>query len=372
MNKQKFLILCMSFVTVSTFNFNKNRELDLLHYGNGGVSKTVSDYLIKYGYLSAINAGDSSSVQTAIHRLQEDMNRLSTGVLDPFLIDLMSKPRCGNQWSDPNTRREIGWNTSEITWDLSRTWYPHHRFTYERTVEVLQRAAAVWQRALPFLTIKRVDHHRYPNIMISFIKEDRYKKFDGPGGSYGHAFSPNVEMYRGGIAFDFDENWTEFEEGENTRSLYDAAVHEFGHALGLEHNGRDHSIMSPIIRIKGIDVLPRVDIEAVQRLYKRFSNTPPVAVTPTHTETTTDPPRASTPPPVEDTDESESNETNEEEYAEEEDDTEDEEYEERGEEDEEEEDGEYEEDQTKKEHHVVIMSYTYEGTDVDLKCQRIG
>jgi predicted Zn-dependent protease len=86
-------------------------------------------------------------------------------------------------------------------------------------------------------------------------------KFDGPGNGVAHAFLPGTTIQSGDIHMDADENWTE-------TFMYNVAVHEIGHSLGLGHSGYSDSIMSSSFSSKNpITSLHHDDIDGLKKLY---------------------------------------------------------------------------------------------------------
>jgi hypothetical protein len=67
--------------------------------------------------------------------------------------------------------------------------------------------------------------------------------FDGSGLILGHAYFPE---FGGSTHFDAEEFWTS--RSHDGVNLYQVAVHEFGHALGLEHSENFDAIMAPFFR----------------------------------------------------------------------------------------------------------------------------
>jgi hypothetical protein len=88
--------------------------------------------------------------------------------------------------------------------------------------------------------------------------------FDGVGGVLAHAYYPPPlgGSYAGQIHFDDAENWTADLSGI---SLLSVAIHEIGHALGLEHSSVSTAIMYRYYN--GGTTLTQDDINGIQALY---------------------------------------------------------------------------------------------------------
>ena len=93
--------------------------------------------------------------------------------------------------------------------------------------------------------------------------------FDGPGKVLGHAYFPSD----GRIHFDDEEYYTEtgkssgwFWWKKNSQSLLYVAVHEIGHALGLDHSNVKGSVMWPTVK-SGTPKLHPDDVNGIRALY---------------------------------------------------------------------------------------------------------
>lgn len=97
--------------------------------------------------------------------------------------------------------------------------------------------------------------------------------FDGVGKVLAHAYFPTD----GRIHFDDEERYTETGKSsgwwfweKNSRSLLFVAVHEIGHALGLEHSDVKGSVMWPTAST-GAPTLHQDDINGIRSLYGESS-----------------------------------------------------------------------------------------------------
>ncbi|CAM4753194.1 unnamed protein product [Rotaria magnacalcarata] len=230
----------------------------------------VVKYLNEFGY----NPCDDSTGFLCLHSLSSMLKdyqrrfRLHiTGILDDATKQQMSQSRCGNK--DPplglskNTVASLvqKWSRSILTWSL-RSY--SSRIGEAQSHRILQQAFNAWSQHIS-LDIIQVCSWCSPDIIVEFGSTDhgdRYP-FDGPGRTLAHAFSPED----GRIHFDMDESWTTSYD-DNDINFYVVAVHEIGHALGLDHAYEKSSIMYPSYQLfRERDILPYYDRIRIQQLY---------------------------------------------------------------------------------------------------------
>lgn len=131
--------------------------------------------------------------------------------------------------------------------------------------EIVRRAAAVWSAAAP-IRFREIDDADKADIVIGAQDGTRGVAFtnvsrDDRGG-------PVSPLTKATICLDPSERWSAGFDGDpRTYDLPRVLVHELGHAIGLDHQGRDTGIMGyAYIEQRDIALAP-TDIAALTRLY---------------------------------------------------------------------------------------------------------
>jgi peptidoglycan hydrolase-like protein with peptidoglycan-binding domain len=238
--------------------------------------------LAKYGFLSNYTPGaydqrtqDAVSQFQSFYRIYPE----NDGVADAATIDLLSQIRCGvpdvtapeettAQPLAPFVTVGAKWTNSALTYRFLNS---SPDLPEQRQREIIRQAFQRWQN-VSGLTFSELAQGN-ANLMIGFYAGSHGdgSSFDDQGGPDGntlaHGFFPPPRggQWAGALHFDEFEQWKDQPGGAGIR-LYNVALHEIGHCLGLAHSQDNSAIMYAYYAENRNDLQPD-DIAGIQSLY---------------------------------------------------------------------------------------------------------
>jgi Matrixin/Putative peptidoglycan binding domain len=243
----------------------------------------LQDYLRRFGYLGQQPTAEDGRVaeldlrptaeegefdeatEEALQEFQKMAGLPVTGKLDKATREKMQQPRCGNPDITPVTNPTIlslvdpevaGFVATGGRWPTRNLRYAFQETGIDLPAgavrQSLHQAFSTWA-GWTGLSFREVPMSSGPEIIIRFVAGDHgdgsTNAFDGVSGVLAHAFFPPVPPnapvpIQGDTHFDEAETWTvTVPPGAGQIDLTTVAIHEFGHALGLNHSPVVGSVM---------------------------------------------------------------------------------------------------------------------------------
>ena len=167
----------------------------------------------------------------------------------------------------------VGQGGAELNYYLGDAPAQVGQATFE---SVIEQALEVWSDVVDITFTETTTPRQADSLDITFAS------LDGSGGVLAQAYFPddvNRSSIAGDIQFDTAENWeVGNQQGSRAIDLLYVAVHEIGHALGLEHSDASGSVLnetvSPNQQFTGLD---NADQNAALALYAPAPVVTPIA-----------------------------------------------------------------------------------------------
>lgn len=199
----------------------------------------------------------SDSSERALNEIisifQHDNDIPVTGILDDETKLAIGRPHCGSKKSAKLKASVYKWSKNVLSYRIET--FPRAKRTGP-IQKMLMQAFNAWSK-ITNLDFAEVDDED-ADIEINFggllhKKRDRRCMFDDPN-TLAHAFFPEIGDIHFNSKYFFDDKDVTMED------FLDTAMHEIGHALGLEHSRSKASLMHPTESNRFTEPQP-IDIE---------------------------------------------------------------------------------------------------------------
>lgn len=237
------------------------------------------NYLSFFGYLGIelLKNITEEDIEKGVKAFQRWWGLKSDGIVGDKTLRAMEVPRCGcpdkpdtdnpehasyNNMQALVQENRAKWNKSGLKYCVQG--YVTGKISKTQQKQIIGRAWDSWNRVCG-INVEAVSKPADADIIIR-AGQGSASQFDGRGGTLAWAYLPDGNDTQLEMRFDLAETWID-DPKQRGILMFNVAVHEFGHLLGLTHSKKTTAIMAPYYNPLIATPQKDDDISRVQQLY---------------------------------------------------------------------------------------------------------
>ena len=241
--------------------------------------KFAVNYLSFFGYLGIelLKNITEEDIEKGVKAFQRWWGLKSDGIVGDKTLRAMEVPRCGcPDKPDTDNPEHASYNNMQALVQENRAkWnkaglkycvqgYVTGKIPKTQQKHIIGRAWDSWNRVCG-INVEAVSKPADADIIIK-AGQGSASQFDGRGGTLAWAYLPDGNDTQLEMRFDLAETWID-DPKQRGILMFNVAVHEFGHLLGLTHSKKTTAIMAPYYNPLIATPQKDDDISRVQQLY---------------------------------------------------------------------------------------------------------
>lgn len=259
------------------FDLFEDKDRSMQNGDTSGDIGQLQTWMKRYGYYSGdIDNKFGTVTEESVNKVKEMTGyKDSTGIADQEFLDHILRKRCDNKdvgeesaaWIRPQQIQSTNLKLKDYMKDKVISYYIEEKNmpTIKGHVDKdIKAALDMWAKELNFTTERVMDRSRADLSFLWKLRDDTEYSSDGQGGILALGSKDDNCVY-----FDAAERWTTRETNNddiNSPIIYNVALHEIGHSMGLLHSNNTTDVMAPYYDVRNV-VLSKDEKHRLHKLY---------------------------------------------------------------------------------------------------------